>query len=67
MENAVEGKGLRGNPDKAKVCSYYFERKVMFWKWIFVVSVVRGLIVILFIIRNIRGGFIFVVLMCLGR
>ena len=66
MENAVEGKSLRGNPDRAKVCSYYFGRKVMFWKWIFVVSV-RGLIVILFIIRNVRGGFISVVLMCLGR
>ena len=31
------------------------------------VSVVSWLVVILFRIRNVRGGFIVVVLMCLGR
>ena len=35
-------------------------------KWILVVSAVSGLVLILFIVRNIRGGFIVVVLMCLG-
>ena len=29
MENAVEGKGLRVNVDKQKVCSYYLEKKVV--------------------------------------
>ena len=36
-------------------------------KWILVVTVVSGLVVILFIVRNTRRGFIVVVLMCLGR
>ena len=31
------------------------------------VSVMSGLVVILFSVRNIRAGLIFVVLMCLGR
>ena len=31
------------------------------------VSVVSGSVVILFSVRNVRGGFIMVVLMCLGR
>ena len=31
------------------------------------VSVVNGLVVIQFSVRNVRGGFIVVVLMCLGR
>ena len=35
-------------------------------KWILVVSAVSGLVLILFVVRNIRGGFIVVVLMCLG-
>ena len=30
-------------------------------------SVVSGLVVILFSVRNVRGGFIIVALMCLGR
>ena len=66
-KNAAEGKGLRVNVDKEKVCSYYLEKKIVFQKWILVVSVVSGLVVILFNVRNDRGGFIVVVLMCLGR
>ena len=33
---------------KQKVCSCYLGRKVMFRKWVLAVSVVSGLIVILF-------------------
>ena len=66
-ENAVEGKGLRLNVNPKKVCSYYFGREVVFQKWILVVSVVSRLIEILFSVRNVRGGFIIIVLMCLSR
>ena len=59
-------RGLRVNASETKVCSYYLGRKVMFRKWILVVSVVRGSIVILFSVRNVRGWFI-AVLMCQGR
>ena len=38
----------------------------MFRKWILVVSVVSGLVVILFNVGNVRGGLIIVALMCLG-
>ena len=51
---------------KQKVCSYYLGRKVVFRKWIFVVSVLSGLVVILFSVRNVRGGFIVVVLSLLS-
>ena len=44
---------------KQKICSYYIGRKVVFRKLILVVSVVSGLVVILFNVRNVRGGFIF--------
>ena len=50
-----------------KACSYYFGRKVVFRKWILVVSVLSRLVVILFSVRNVRSGFITVVLMWLGR
>ena len=30
MKTTVEGKGLRVNVDKTKVCSYYLGRKVVF-------------------------------------
>ena len=66
-KNTVEGKGLRVNVDKKKVSCYYLGRKVVFRKWILVASVVRGLVVILFSVRNVRRGFIVVVLMCLGK
>ena len=66
-ENAVEGKGLRLNVNPKKVCSYYFGREVVFQKWILVVSVVSRLVEILFSVRNVRGGFIIIVLMCLSR
>ena len=52
---------------KQKVCSYYLGRKVVFLKWILVVSVVIWLVSILFSVQNVRGGFTVVVLMCLGR
>ena len=51
---------------KQKVCSCYLGRKVVFRKYILVVSVVSGLIVILFSVRHVTSGFI-VILMCLGR
>ena len=50
---------------KQKVCSYYLERKVVFQKWIRVVSVVSGLVLILFSVRIVRGGFIGFILICL--
>ena len=65
-KNAVEGKGLRVHVDKTKGVQF-LGRKVVFRRWILVVSVVNGLLVILFGVRNVRGGFIVVVLMCLGR
>ena len=46
---------------KQKVFSYYLG------KWIRVVSVVSGLVVILFSVQNVSGGFIIVILMCLGK
>ena len=52
---------------KQKVCSYYVGRNVVFRKWVLVVSVVSGLVVILLDVRNVRGGYIVVVLMELGR
>ena len=39
----------------------------MFQKSILVVPVVSRLVVILFSVGNVRGGFIIVVLICLGR
>ena len=52
---------------KRKACSYYLGKKVVFRRWILVVSVVNGLVVILLNARNVRGQFIVVVLVCLGR
>ena len=52
---------------KQKVCSCYLGKKVVFQKKILVVSLVSGLVVILSIVQNVRGGFTVVVLMCLGR
>ena len=47
-KNALEGKGLRVNVDKTKGMQLSFGRKVVFPRWILVVSVVNGLVVILF-------------------
>ena len=47
---------------KQKVCSYYLGRKIVFQKWILV-----SMVVILFSVRNVRGGFIVVVLMFQAR
>ena len=58
-KKAVEEKDLRINVDKQKLYSYCLGRKV-------VVSVVSGLVVIQFDVRNVRDGFV-AVLMCLGR
>ena len=60
-----KGSVLRMNSDN-RVCNYYLGRKVVFRKWILVVSVVSWLVVILFSVQNVRGGVI-VVLMCLDR
>ena len=54
-KNAEERKGLRVNVDKIKVGSCYLGRKIVFRKWIFLVSVVNGLVVILFSVRIVRG------------
>ena len=58
-KKAVEEKDLRINVDKQKLYSYCLGRKV-------VVSVVSALVVIQFDVRNVRDGFV-AVLMCLGR
>ena len=60
-------KRMRVNSDKTKGIPLLLGRKVVFGKYILVVSVVSGLVVILFSVRNVRGGFIVVVLICLGR
>ena len=67
-------KCLRVNVDKTKCVSCNLGRKVVFRRWIAVGSVViavgsvvSGLFVILFSVRNVRGGFIIVALMCPGR
>ena len=65
-KNTVEGKSLMVNVDKTKGMQYYLGRKVVFQKWIFMVSV-SGLVIVLFSVRNVRGGFFVVVLLCLGR
>ena len=66
-KNAVERKSLRVNVDKTKGTQLLFRKKIVFRKWILVVSVVNGLVVILFSVQNARSGFIIVVLMCLSR
>ena len=60
-KNVVEGKGLRVNVDKTKGMQLLFGKKRSVSKVILVVSVVSGLVVILFNVRNVRGGFIVVV------
>ena len=67
MKNTVEGKDLRVNVDKTEFMHLLFWKTIVFQKWILVVSVVSGLVVILFSVRNVRVGFIVVVVMCLGR
>ena len=52
---------------KQKVCSYYLRRKVVFRKWILVVTVVSGLVVIRFSSEMSEVGSFVVVLMCLGQ
>ena len=66
-KNAVEGKDLRVNVEKTKGVQLLFGKEIVFQNWILVVTLVSGLVVILFSVRNVRGGFIMVVLMCLGR
>ena len=66
-KNAVEGKGMRVNVDKTKGMQFSFGKKVVFRRWILVVSVVNELVVILFSVQNVRGWFIVIVLICLGR
>ena len=52
---------------KHKVCSYYMGRKVVFRKWILVMSLVSGLLIKILSIIHVKGEFILVVLMYLGR
>ena len=68
-KNAVEGKGLRVNVDKTKGMQLLFEKKSSVSKvdpcgacgeWV-------GVVILLFSVQNVRGGFIFVVLMYLGK
>ena len=66
QKNAVEGKSLRVNVYKTKGMQISLGRKVVFQRWILVVSVVNGLVVILFSVRSVSGGFIVIVLMWLG-
>ena len=60
-----KGRVLRVNSDN-KGMQLLFGKKVVFRKWILVVSVVSRLVAILFSVQNVRGGVI-VVLMCLDR
>ena len=62
-KNAVKGTGLRVNVDKTKGMQLSFRKKNSVSK----VSVMNGLVVILFSARNVRGRLIVVILMCLGR
>ena len=66
-KNAVEGKGLRVNVNKTKGMQLLFGKKKNVLKVDLVVFVVSRLVVILFTVRIVRGWFIVVVLMCLGR
>ena len=66
QKNAVEGKSLRVNVYKTIGMQISLGRKVVFQRWILVVSVVNGLVVILFSVRSVSGGFIIIVLMWLG-
>ena len=67
MEKCSEGKGLRVNVDKTKDMQSLFGKKRSVRKWTLVVFVVIGLVIILFTAQNVTGGFMVVVLMCLGR
>ena len=67
MEKCSEGKGLRVNVDKTKDMQSLFGKKRSVRKRTLVVFVVIGLVVILFTAQNVTGGFMVVVLMCLGR
>ena len=64
-KNAVERKGLRVNVDKIKVGSCYLGRKIVFRKWIFLVSSERVGCNSLQC-TNCQRLFV-VVLLCLGR
>ena len=66
-KNAVEGKGLRVNVYKTKGMKVLFGKKSSVLKVDPCGSVVCGLVVILFNVRNVRDGFIVIVLMHLGR
>ena len=62
-KNAVEGKGLRVNVNKTKGMQLLFGKKSSASK----VSEASELVVILFNVCSVRGGFIVIALMCLGR
>ena len=62
----VKGKGLRVNVDKTKGMQLLFGKKSSILK-VDPCVICRKLVVTLFNVRNCKGGFIVVVLMCLGR
>ena len=62
----AKGKGLRVNVDKTKGMQLLFGKKSSILK-VDPCVICRKLVVTLFNVRNGRGGFIVVVLICLGR
>ena len=67
LKNAVEGKGLRVNVDKTKAMQFLFGKKSSVSKVDPCGVCSEWLIVIPFTARNVRVGFIVVILMYLGR
>ena len=66
-KNAVEGKGPRMNVDKTKGMQLLFGKRSSVSKVDPFGVCGEWVVVILFSVRNVRGGLIFVVLMCLDR
>lgn len=52
---------------RQKDCSCYMVKKLLFQKWVLVVSVVEGLVITLSDVRNVKSRFTNVVQMCLGE
>ena len=67
LKNEVEGKGLRVNIDETKGMQLFFGKKSSVLKVDPCGVCSDGLVVVLFSVRNVGGGFIVAVLMCLGR
>ena len=58
MKNTVEGKDLRVNVDKTKFMHLLFWKTIVFQKWILVVSVVSGLVVILYVMSELDSSWL---------